>query len=124
VSLFAERPLTRTRVWTCVLINQFATPGLGSLMARRLWAGTGQLLAVVGCVLITGWMCALFYRVFQEQLGGPVSQNSFDWLWQWGTVLFGAGWLWSGVTSISLLRRTKPEKMPPKLADLPETGKS
>ena len=59
------RPLSRARVVSCVLVNLAATPGLGSLMARRVVAGTGQLLlAVVGFCLIVGWMFELFHRVY------------------------------------------------------------
>ena len=44
---------SRERVWSCVLINQCATPGLGSLLCRRFFSGTGQLLlAVAGFVLV------------------------------------------------------------------------
>src|SRR6267142_5883224 len=46
----------RSTATTCLILNQFATPGLGSLMARRWFAGTGQLvLAVAGFCLLVGW---------------------------------------------------------------------
>jgi hypothetical protein len=119
-----DRPLSRTRAWTCVLTNLAATPGLGSLMGRRFFAGAGQLiLALAGFFLMLGWMFKLFYRVFQEQLGGPVPQNSSGWMLKWGLIVFGAGWLWSLVTSVSLLweakmdERKNLENVPPKLAD-------
>ena len=83
------RPLSRARVWTCILTNQLATPGLGSLMARRVLAGTGQLLlALAGFVLIVGWMFELFHRVFLQQLGGPVPADSSGWMGKWGRNLF------------------------------------
>jgi hypothetical protein len=122
-----HKPISRAAARNAALVNQLATPGLGSLMARRIFAGICQLLlAVAGFVLIVGWMGAFFWRILQEQQGGPVAHSSLDWLWPWGPVLFGASWLWSLVTSISLLRQAKSEGVPPKLMDLtqPENHKS
>jgi len=119
------RPLGRARVASCVLINLCATPGLGSLMARRVWAGIGQLLlAVAGFCLIVYWMCELFYRVYLEQLGETAPANAYGWMGKWGLICFGLSWLWSLVTSLSLLRQVKaderagPKPVPPRLADL------
>jgi hypothetical protein len=129
MSFLFDRPLSRTRAWTCVLTNLAATPGLGSLMGRRIFAGIGQLiLALVGFFLILGWMFKLFYRLFQEQLGGTVPQNSSGWMLKWGLIVFGMSWLWSLVTSVSLLWQAKMderknlENLPPKLADWPDAN--
>jgi|SRR5450759_3570925 hypothetical protein len=120
-----SNPLSETRVWTCILTNLCATPGLGSIMARRVIAGCGQLvLAVAGFLLITGWMCILFYRQFNEAMEKPVTVNPRDWMWQIGVILFGAAWLWSLVTSISLLLEVKRqrakgvENVPPRINDV------
>ena len=95
-------------------------------MARRVFAGIGQLLlALAGFVLIVGWMFELFRRVFLQQLGNPVPSDSSGWMGKWGLLLFGAGWVWSLVTSLSLLRQAKadgpvePKPIPPRMADLP-----
>jgi len=119
------RPLSRARVVSCVLVNLCATPGLGSLMARRVVAGTGQLLlAVAGFCLIVGWMFELFHRVILEQLGESAPPHSSGWMGTWGLICFGASWLWSLVTSLSLLRQVKADEpagqkpLPPRLADL------
>jgi hypothetical protein len=119
------RPLSRARVVSCVLVNLCATPGLGSMMARRVLAGIGQLLlAMAGFCLIVGWMFELFHRVFLEQLGEPAPPNSSGWMGKWGLICFGASWLWSLVTSLSLLRQVKSDEQagqkpaPPRLADL------
>jgi hypothetical protein len=107
------------------LVNLCATPGLGSMMARRVLAGIGQLLlAMAGFCLIVGWMFKLFHRVYLEQLGEPAPPNSSGWMGKWGLILFGASWLWSLVTSVSLLRQVKSDEqagqrpVPPRLADL------
>jgi hypothetical protein len=119
------RPLSRARVVSCVLVNLCATPGLGSMMARRVLAGIGQLLlAMAGFCLIVGWMFELFHRVYLEQLGEPVPPNLSGWMGKWGLIIFGASWLWSLVTSLSLLRQVKSDEqagqrpVPPRLADL------
>jgi hypothetical protein len=96
------------------------------MMGRRFFAGSGQLiLAFAGFFLILGWMFKLFYRIFQEQLGGTVLQNSSGWMLKWGLIVFGISWLWSLATSVSLLweakmaERGNPQKTPPRLADSP-----
>jgi hypothetical protein len=95
-------------------------------MARRFIAGTGQLLlALAGFALIVGWMFEVFHRVCLQQLGGPVSPDSSGWMGKWGLICFGASWLWSLVTSLSLLRQVKadepvePRPIPPRMTDLP-----
>jgi hypothetical protein len=95
-------------------------------MARRVFAGTGQLLlALAGFVLIVAWMVELFHRVFLQQLGDPVPPDSSGWMWKWGLLFFGAGWLWSLVTSLSLFRQAKadgpaePKPIPLRMTDLP-----
>jgi hypothetical protein len=120
------RPLSRARIVSCVLINLCATPGLGSLMARRVLAGIGQLLlALAGFVLILGWIFEMCHCVYLQQLGEPVPPESSGWMGKWGLICFGASWLWSLATSLSLLRQAKadgrvePRPVPPRMADLP-----
>ena len=122
----SARPLSPARAWTCLLTNLCATPGLGSLMGRRYVAGTGQLLlGLVGFFLIVGWIFELCHHVYLQQTGEPVSPDSSGWMLKWGAIWFGAGWLWSLVTSISLLRQAKtdgamePRPVPPRMTDLP-----
>jgi hypothetical protein len=114
----SQPALTRTRVMSCVLINQFATPGLGSVMCRKYVSGSGQLLlAVTGFVLFTVWMCRFFYQMAMKQFDEPMPQSSYGWLARWGLICFGAAWLWSLGTSLMLLKQTKgqaePNRLPP-----------
>jgi hypothetical protein len=68
-------------------------------------------------------MFELFHRVFLQQSGEPVPPDSSGWMWKWGVLLFGAGWLWSLVTSFSLWHQAKADELaesnriPPHLAD-------
>ena len=119
------RPLSRARAASCALINLAATPGLGSLIARRYLAGTGQLLlALAGFGLLVVWMFEFFHRVYLQQMGELVSSNGPGWMGKWGLICFGASWLWSLVTSLSLLRQVKSDEqagqkpVSPRLADL------
>ena len=101
------RPLTRGRLLICILINQLATPGLGTLIARRFVSGAGQLLlALAGFGLIVTWMAQFFYAVVRQQMGEPARSPS-GWLSTWGSILFGVSWLWALVTSLGLWRQMK-----------------
>jgi len=120
------RPLSPARAWTCLLTNLLGTPGLGSLMARRFIAGIGQLLlALAGFVLMVGWIFEMCHRIYLRQLDEAVPPDSSGWMWKWGLICFGASWLWSLATSLSLLRQAKadgqiePKSVPPRMADLP-----
>lgn len=95
-------------------------------MARRVLAGTGQLLlALAGFILIVGWIFELCHHVFLQQLGEPAPPDSSGGMGKWGLICFGASWLWSLVTSLSLLRQAKADgpvetkPIPPRMADLP-----
>jgi hypothetical protein len=117
-------PLTPQRLVTCIIINQLATPGLGSLMARRKAAGTGQLtLSLAGFVLIVTWMFMFFYGISLQEWNPSATPHTPAWLWQWGVLFFGASWLWSLGTSAALwrqARQTSPgggSDVPPRISD-------
>src|SRR5215469_9792850 len=106
----------------CFLVNQFATPGLGSLMGGRIVAGSGQLLlSLIGFALVIYW----FLRTMQEYYSlissdaTPVSYAKFGLA---GLLFFAAAWLWSLLTSISMIRQAKeqepknPSGPPPRIA--------
>src|ERR1700722_583617 len=102
LSLVNRGPLSPAAARNCFLVNQFATPGLGSLMARRWIAGAGQLaLSVTGFVLVIVW----FFKIMAQyygQITGDVATPPVAWIGETGGILFAAAWLWSLVTSISL----------------------
>jgi len=76
-------------------------------MGGRRIAGTGQLLlALIGFVLLLGWMCdTSISSALKSSIPGcrtnrmPGSAN--------GLLAFAAGWVWSLITSISLLRQVQ-----------------
>jgi hypothetical protein len=88
-------------------MNQLATPGLGSLMGRRIVAGAGQLavfLAGFGCFL--AWFIDEMRQYYSMMFSDQEPHIRFWLLWL-GLGLALASWLWSLVTSLSLLREAK-----------------
>ena len=124
MSLSSERPLSRDRAWSCIMMN-IATPGVGSMRAGQMLTGLGQLfLALAGAALICLWIIEMSYGLVQEELGEPVPQGSNGWMWKWGLAGFAASYAWTLVACVNLFRRAKaeerenPENAPPRLADL------
>jgi hypothetical protein len=113
----AAKKLSPATARNCFLMNQFATPGLGSLMGGRILPGLGQLLlALAGFVFVMLW----FVRLMKEYYNVPYDEGavaptvSFKGYFLSGAFLFAASWLWSLLTSLSLMRDAKaPEPMPP-----------
>ena len=101
-----SKKISRAKARNAALLNQLATPGLGSLLARRWIAGTGQLLlAIGGFVLVVVWfveMMAQFYgQMFSDRPSQrPAALSNLA----LGAGLFALAWCWSLVTSFSLLR--------------------
>lgn len=113
--------LTPGKAWTCLVINQAATPGLGSIAGKRFITGTLQLLlSVVGFALAIFWIFrALLQNPLREAMGDPALPPC-TWAGIWGSVLFVGSWLWSWITSLSLMREARlnaplPSSIPPKL---------
>jgi hypothetical protein len=109
----ARRPLDRSTARNSVLINQLATPGLGSLLAGRWVAGIGQLLlALAGFAMVVAWFGAVFIQLYR-QINGDPEPKSAAWLGEVGGITFFVSWLWAWVTSLSLLREAKKDPAPP-----------
>ena len=102
----APKKISRAQARNAVLLNQFATPGLGSLLAGRKLAGSGQLvLSVVGFALVTLWFVQMMMRYYGQMFGDTTVHNPVV----LGNLLIGGGlfalaWVWSLQTGFSLLR--------------------
>lgn len=115
----APARLDRSTARNCILVNQLATPVLGSLMAVRRLAGIGQLLvAVAGFLMVCGWFVLLaigFYNaIVRDAPPKPVGS-----LGRAGAFTFGVAWLWSLSTSLQIYREFKdsePTNVPPRLS--------
>ncbi len=121
----AQKPGSQSAARNAALVNQLATPGLGSLMAGRWIAGLGQLaLAVAGFVMVVVWFFEVMIQYY-GQVAGDVPAHPVWRIGVAGAILFVASWFWALVTSVSLLRAAKPDEpaapkpVPPPLKDLP-----
>jgi hypothetical protein len=109
----AGKTVDRATARNCFLINQFATPGLGSLMGGRFQAGLGQLfLALAGFGFFLGWF-ALTLKASYDVAYSDAPAKSYTVLGLTGAGLFAAAWFWALVTSIGLLRQAGAAESPP-----------
>jgi 4a-hydroxytetrahydrobiopterin dehydratase len=100
------RPLSRVTAKNATLLNLLATPGLGSLLGRRWIAGAGQLLVfLAGFTIYCVWafknLAQYYSMMFSDVPPHSIGRNRMAWT---GVALCAAAWVWSAVTSISLLR--------------------
>ncbi len=98
--------INRVQARNAALLNQLATPGLGSLLARRWISGSGQLLvSLVGFGLVLVWFVQMMLGYYGQMFGdgsahhAPPLTNLIL-----GAGLFALAWCWSLQTSFSLLR--------------------
>lgn len=107
-----RKPLNRINARNSALINQLATPGLGSLLAGRFVAGIGQLLlAVTGVAMVVVWFIKVmrqFYSLMDSS--AVVEPRSVAWVALTGFGLFALAWLWALATSLSLLRQNRQDR--------------
>jgi 4a-hydroxytetrahydrobiopterin dehydratase len=102
----ASKKLSPTKARNAALLNQLATPGLGSLMAGRWVAGSGQLLlALAGFIIFLWWFVDEMHQYY-GQITGDVLIQPIGGILELGTLLFIAAWFWSLATSISLVRES------------------
>jgi 4a-hydroxytetrahydrobiopterin dehydratase len=100
----APKKNSRAVAKNALLLNLFATPGLGSLVARRWVAGAGQLaLAIAGFGIFVLWFVKETVQYY-GQITGDVEVQPIGRIGITGVFLFALSWFWSLVTSLSLLR--------------------
>src|SRR5690348_4049679 len=97
------KTLSPSKARNCLLMNLFATPGLGSLMGGRLLAGLGQLILILtgfGFILI--W----FFKTMKEYysfIGDDTPVHaSYGRYFLAGFLFSAASWLWSLLTSLQM----------------------
>lgn len=102
----APKKLSHAKARNAALLNLFATPGLGSLLAGRWLAGTGQLLIfLAGFFVYCAWAFSnltKYYSLMYSDM--PVEATGWNQAAWTGVILCAASWLWSLVTSVSLMR--------------------
>lgn len=85
-------------------------PGLGSLLAGRVFEGFGQIIFVTaGSALLILWL----FKVLSQYYGlmfGDVQPQAVGWIGITGGILFAVSWLWALVTSFSLFREVSAQE--------------
>jgi 4a-hydroxytetrahydrobiopterin dehydratase len=102
----ASKKISRVKARNAMWLNQLATPGLGSLMARRWIAGGGQLLVfLAGFTIYCTWAVKNLSQYYNLMYGDAPPQGiGWNRLASTGVALCAAAWFWSLWTSFSLLR--------------------
>ena len=107
-----NKPLTPASARNAALVNQLATPGLGTLMLGKLALGFSQLaLACAGFLFVIVWFGNIFYQYY-GQISGNVEVKSVAWMGIVGGILFAASWVWSLFTSIRFIRAANRASSP------------
>jgi 4a-hydroxytetrahydrobiopterin dehydratase len=87
-----------------VILNLLILPGLGSLRARRWFAGFAQItLVLLGAAIMFVWLfkeLSQYYRLMFDD----VKPQTVGWLGVLGGILGGISWLWAAVTSFDYYR--------------------
>jgi|SRR5665213_849946 len=105
----APKKISRAKARNAALLNQLATPGLGSIIAGRWIAGGAQLvLSLIGFALVMVWFVQIMMRYYGQigqMYGHPTADQPVGLTNLWlGAGLFALAWVWSLVTSFSLFR--------------------
>ncbi len=99
-----NKPLTPASARNAALVNQLATPGLGTLMLGRFALGLSQLaLAVAGFLFVIVWFGMVFAQYY-GQISGNTEVKPVGWIGIIGALLFVASWFWSLISSIGFIR--------------------
>jgi len=106
-------------------MNLFATPGLGSLLGGRIVSGLGQLIVFLfGFVLFCfGFFKTMkvYYSMADFSVDTVPSQAGNLHYFLAGFLFAAAGWLWSLLTSVQMVRAAKtpepaqPGTVPPRI---------
>jgi hypothetical protein len=111
--LSSDKPFDTAAARNCFIMNQLATPGLGSLMGKRIGAGVGQiLLAIAGFLMVLVWFVLTLNQAYSiAESNGPT--KSYNLLGAVGGLTFAVSWFWALATSLSLLQEAKKNTVPP-----------
>jgi len=105
------RSISRARARTAAALNLLAAPGLGSLIVRRWIAGTGQLvLTLIGFAIFMTWFVKLMTQYYGQMMNDTPVQP-VGWIGEAGTIVTIVAWIWSALTSISVLREASANKL-------------
>jgi len=104
-----RKPVSRARAKNAAMLNLLATPGLGSLLCGRWIAGASQfILCVAGFAVFMVWFVKemiQYYSLISSDAPMQPPAQPIWWIAATGVSLVTVSWLWSAVTSLSLLRK-------------------
>ena len=109
------KPLSRSKAYTCVVINQLAFPGMGTVMAGR-WTGYPQAaIMLVGFFLVMGFMCCYFASLagfIMHSNGAEIKLKElchpYAWAGLYGLAACAVAWVWALVSSVAILHAAPP----------------
>ena len=122
--IFSDQPgqskvLSRSKAWTCVVINQLAFPGMGTVMAGRRSGYFQGVIMLGGFFLTMGFMCCYFASLFSfvaHSQGGQVNLKElcrpYAWAGIYGLGLCLVSWWWALASSLSILRAASNTEPP------------
>ena len=100
--------MTHARAVSCTLMNQLATPGLGTFMAGRYLAGAAQLvLALVGFCGFLTWFLLFMQFYYGALIDGTATEFDRHWIGKYSAVVFAIAWFFALGSSVRLLREAK-----------------
>lgn len=104
----------RVPPWACVMINQLAFPGLGTILAGRRIGYAQAAVMVVGFVLVMGYLILYLgasYRYLQTpgwtQADFEARYRPYLWALYDGIGLCLVAWIWSLRSSFALWRQAR-----------------
>jgi 4a-hydroxytetrahydrobiopterin dehydratase len=102
----ARKKVSRAQARNAALLNQLGTPGLGSLLAGRWVEGVLQLLVfLAGFVLFCVWAFRNLAQYYQMMFNNaPKTAPGGGGMFLSGIGICALAWVWSLLTSFSLLR--------------------
>src|SRR5712692_7572268 len=105
------QPLSRSKAWVCVAMNQLAFPGLGTVMAGRKIGYFQAAIMLAGFFLAMGFMLLYLIAVVRFLSHSEWNEAEYRALYRssaWagisGVALCLAAWCWAWFSSISILR--------------------
>ena len=114
MSLVNQPPPLRARPWVCVLLNQLAFPGLGTILAGRRIGYVQATIMVAGFILFTGFMIWFIVCAVQNLLSDTMDETALTrlyrpylWAAKYGLALCIVAWFWSLISSIGILRQSR-----------------
>ena len=96
--------MDETRAWTALSMNLLVLPGLGSFVVGRRIAGVAQaVVALIGAGMSLWWLI-LMSAQWARDGHFPIDGGDDFRLGVTGVIVFGAAWMWSLATGLSVVR--------------------